>query len=58
MNKRFAGQHKVDILVGNNTKYGGTLKDAPAKIYVLNNKSNEDVYRLDMAPQYKGKKNI
>lgn len=58
MNKRFAGQHKIDILVANNVKYGGTYKDEKAKIYVLNDKSNEDTYRLDMAPQYKGNKNI
>lgn len=54
MNKRFAGQHKVDVLVPNNVKHGGTLKDAPAKIYVLNDNSNEATYRLDMAPEYKG----
>ena len=54
MNKRFAGQHKVDVLVPNNVKHGGTLKDTPAKIYVLNDNSNEATYRLDMAPEYKG----
>ena len=53
MNKRFAGQHKVDVLVANNVKYGGTLKNAPAKVYVLNDKSTEDTYRLDMAPERK-----
>ena len=58
MNKRFAGQHKIDVLVANNVKYGGTYKDEKAKVYVLNDKSNEDTYRLDMAPQYKGNKNI
>ena len=58
MNKRFAGQHKVDVLVSNNVKYGGTLKNSPAKVYVLNDKSNEATYRMDMAPQYNGTKNI
>lgn len=58
MNKRFAGQHKVDVLVANDVKYGGTLKNAPAKVYVLNDKSNEDTYRLDMAPEYNTKKSI
>ena len=58
MNKRCAGQHKVDVLVSNNVKYGGTLKNSPAKVYVLNDKSNEATYRMDMAPQYNGTKNI
>lgn len=58
MNKRFAGQHKVDVLVSNNVKYGGTLKNSPAKVYVLNDKSNEATYRMDMAPQYNGTKSI
>lgn len=58
MNKRFAGQHKVDILVSNNVKYGGTLKSSPAKVYVLNDKSNESTYKMDMAPQYNATKNI
>ena len=58
MNKRFAGQHKVDVLVSNNVKYGGTLKNSPAKVYVLNDKSNEATYRMDMAPQNNGTKNI
>lgn len=58
MNKRFAGQHKIDVLVSNDIHTGGTLKDAPAKVYVLNDKKNADTYRLDMAPEYKGNKNI
>ena len=58
MNKRFAGQHKVDILVSNNVKYGGTLKNSPAKVYVLNDKSNEATYKMGMAPQYNETKNI
>ena len=58
MNKRFAGQHKVDVLVANDVKYGGTYKDSKAKVYVLNDASNADTYRAEMAPQYKEKKNI
>lgn len=58
MNKRFAGQHKVDILVSNNVKYGGTLNNSPAKVYVLNDKSNEATYKMGMAPQYNETKNI
>ena len=58
MNKRFAGQHKIDVLVANNVHTGGTLKDKRAKVYVLNDKKNADTYRLDMAPEYKGNKNI
>lgn len=54
MNKRFAGQHKVDVLVRNELKYGGTLKDSPATIYVLRDKNKGDTYRLDMAPEYNG----
>ena len=55
MNKQFAGQHKVDVLVANNVKYGGTYKNKKAKIYVLNDEASADAYRLDMAPQYKAK---
>lgn len=52
MNKRFAGMDKVDILVDNNTKYGGTAKNEHAEIYVLNDKTADDSqYRVDMAPQ-------
>ena len=58
MNKRFAGQHKIDVLVSNNVKYGGTLKNSPAKVYVLNDKSNEATYKMDMAPQYNETKSI
>lgn len=51
MNKRFAGQHKVDVLVANNIHYGGTLDAEPAKIYVLIDKENTEKYIKDMAPQ-------
>lgn len=54
MNKKYAGQNKIDVLVPNNVKYGGTTKDALATVYVLNDKSNEATYRLDMAPEYDG----
>lgn len=56
MNKRFAGQHKIDVLVANNVHYGGTLKGKPATIYVLTDKSNTDKYKADMKPQV-GKNN-
>jgi hypothetical protein len=48
MNKRFAGQHKIDILVPNNIKYGAW--DA-VNLYVLKDKSLTDSYRSEMAPQ-------
>lgn len=58
MNKRFAGMDKVDILVDNNTKYGGTAKNEHAEIFVLNDKTADDSkYRADMAPQMKRIKN-
>lgn len=58
MNKRFAGMDKVDILVDNNTKYGGTAKNEHAEIFVLNDKTADDSkYRADMAPQMKQVKN-
>lgn len=52
MNKRFAGMDKVDVLVDNNTRYGGTAKNEHAEIFVLNDKTADDSkYRADMAPQ-------
>ena len=48
MNKRFAGQHKIDILVPNSIKYGAW--DA-VNLYVLKDKSLTDSYRSEMAPQ-------
>jgi hypothetical protein len=48
MNKRFAGQHKIDILVPNDIKYG---KWDNVKIYVLKDKSLSDKYRFHMASQ-------
>lgn len=55
MNKRFAGQHKIDILVPNNIKIGGTAKNQYAKVYVLNDKSNTDDIKMkyNMSPEFK-----
>ena len=55
MNKRFAGQHKIDILVPNNITHGGTWPGQFAKVYVLNDKSDSQKYLDLMAPQ-KGKR--
>ncbi len=52
MNKRFAGQHKIDILVPNDIKYG---KWDNVKIYALKDKSLTDKYRSNMASQIKKK---
>lgn len=52
MNKKFAGQHKIDILVPNNIKYG---KWNNVKIYTLKDKSLTDSYRSDMASPLKKK---
>jgi hypothetical protein len=52
MNKRFAGMDKVDVLVNNDVKYGGTAKDTTAEIYVLNNPEKKAEYMKNMAPQY------
>lgn len=51
MNKRFAGIDKADVLVANNIKCGGTLKNQPAKLYVLRDGVDDTIYRKDMAPQ-------
>lgn len=59
MNKKFAGQHKVDILVPNDVHFGGTMKDSPATVYVLKDKSKTEEYKSDMAPQMpKTNKNV
>lgn len=47
MNKRFAGMHKIDILVPDNIKYGQWDN---VKLYVLNNKSLEPSIKRRMAP--------
>ena len=52
MNKRFARKHKVDILVPNNIKIGGTAKGERAKIYVLKNPEDTAVFKADMAPEH------
>lgn len=48
MNKRFAGQHKIDILVPENIKYGQWEN---VKIYTLKDKEMTKAYRSKMAPQ-------
>lgn len=53
MNKRFAGKHKVDILVPNNIKYGGTAKGEKAKIYKLIDPNDTALFKADMAPEYR-----
>lgn len=59
MNKRFAGQHKVDVLCPNNVKTGGTLPNKPAKIYVLSNPSQDTAsFKADMAPSMKESKKL
>lgn len=52
MNKRFAGKHKVDILVPNNVKFGGTAKGTTAKIYTLKDPDDTAVFKADMAPEF------
>ena len=52
MNKRYAGQHKVDVLVPNEITHGGTLPDERAKIYILNDKDTTQKYLDLMAPEY------
>ena len=53
MNKRYAGQHKIDILVPNDIRYG---KWDNVKLYVLKDKSLTNHYRSTMAPSFKKKK--
>lgn len=48
MNKRFAGQHKIDILVPDNIKYGQWDN---VDLYVLKDKALTDEYKSKMAPQ-------
>ena len=52
MNKRFAGQHKIDILVPNYIKHG---KWNNVKLYTLNDKSAMNFYKANMAPSINGK---
>ena len=53
MNKRFAGQHKVDVLVPDSITHGGTWPEQYATIYVLNDKNNTQQYLDLMAPEHK-----
>jgi hypothetical protein len=48
MNKRFAGQHKIDILVPDNIRHGQWDN---VELYVLKDKSKSDEYKSKMAPQ-------
>lgn len=48
MNKRFSGQHKIDILVPDNIKNGSWDN---VNLYVLKDKSLTNSYRSEMAPQ-------
>ena len=48
MNKRFAGQDKIDLLVNGNTKTG---KWNNVKIYTLKDKSLTSQYKSELAPQ-------
>lgn len=48
MNKRFAGKHKIDILVPENIKYGQWEN---VKLYTLKDKNMTNTYRSKMAPQ-------
>lgn len=50
MNKRFAGQHKIDILVPNNITRG---KWENVKLYVLNDKSQTNDFKSNFAGQFK-----
>lgn len=48
MNKRFAGQKKIDILV---PKSNGLGQWTNVKMYILNNPQKTEEYKQDMAPQ-------
>ena len=48
MNKRFAGQHKIDILVPEDIKYGQWDN---VKLYTLKDKTLTDSYKSNMASQ-------
>ena len=52
MNKRFAGQKKIDLLV---PKSDGLGQWDNVKLYILNNPNNTDNYKKDMAPQLDNK---
>ena len=52
MNKKYAGQKKIDFLVPSNIKTG---KWSNVKLYVLNDKTKTTYYKNNMAPQVKNK---
>ena len=55
MNKRFAGKHKIDILVNENIKKG---KWNNVKIYALTNKNDTTKYTETFKPKISKQKNI
>ena len=48
MNKRFAGQHKIDILI---PKSEGMGQWKNVKVYKLSNPEDKDIFKSSMAPQ-------
>ena len=48
MNKRFAGQHKIDILI---PKSEGIGQWKNVKVYKLSNPEDKDIFKSSMAPQ-------
>lgn len=54
MNKRFKGQHRIDILVPDNISYG---KWNNVKIYKLTDESLKDKFKSEMAPPISKKEN-
>lgn len=50
MNKRFAGQHKIDLLVDRSVRLG---KWTNVKLYVLADKELTDIFKENLAPSIK-----
>ena len=50
MNKRFAGQHKIDLLVDRSVRLG---KWTNVKLYVLADKELTDIFKENLAPSLK-----
>lgn len=55
MNKRFAGQNKIDILVNKDIKYGGTWPDTTAMVYKVNDQDKIKTILNTMAKEGDGK---
>lgn len=51
MNKRFAGMHKIDILVNYDIKYGGTTKNKNATVYKVTDPKLIAKYKSEMKPE-------